>query len=97
MNLSIITLSRMLTAAKDSELLEYRDEQGLLLTRKEAYRNLCYQSHGYGSGKKNQERRLKQIQREKLEKTSTSDNQSAFATSKATPKATGKFVDFKQS
>ena len=58
---------------KDAELsrreikLEYRDEHGRLLTRKEAYRDMCYQFHGHGSSKKNQERRLKQIEREQKE------------------------------
>ena len=41
--------------------LEYRDEFGRLLTRKEAFRQLCYSFHGYGSGKKKEEKRLKQI------------------------------------
>ncbi|KAI2509098.1 SART-1 family protein [Fragilaria crotonensis] len=55
---------------KDRELasreikLDYRDEHGRLLTRKEAYRNLCYQFHGHGSSAKNEERRLRQIERE---------------------------------
>ena len=39
---------------KDAELarreikLEYRDEHGWLLTRKEAYRVMCYQFHWHG-------------------------------------------------
>jgi U4/U6.U5 tri-snRNP-associated protein 1 len=72
--------------------LDYRDEHGRLLTRKEAYRNLCYQFHGYGSGKKNQERRLKQIERERLEKASSSklESKSTLTALKATQKATGK-------
>ena len=44
--------------------LEYRDDHGRLLTRKEAFRQLCYQFHGYGSGKKNEEKRLKKIRAE---------------------------------
>ena len=44
--------------------LEYRDEHRRLLTRKESYRNLCYAFHGYGSSKNNQERKVKQIDRE---------------------------------
>ena len=47
--------------------LEYRDERGHLLMGKEAYRDMCYQFHGHGSSKKNQERRLKQIERERME------------------------------
>ena len=52
--------------------LEYRDEHGRLLTRKEAYRNLCYAFHGYGSSKKNQDRKLKQIERERGENSTVS-------------------------
>ena len=44
--------------------LEYRDEHRRLLIRKELYRNLCYAFHGYGSSKNNQERKVKQIDRE---------------------------------
>uniref|UniRef100_A0A7S2RU50 Uncharacterized protein n=1 Tax=Eucampia antarctica TaxID=49252 RepID=A0A7S2RU50_9STRA len=56
--------------AKDVEFanreinLEYRDEHRRLLIRKELYRNLCYAFHGYGSSKNNQERKVKQIDRE---------------------------------
>jgi U4/U6.U5 tri-snRNP-associated protein 1 len=42
--------------------LEYRDDHGRLLTRKEAFRNLCKDFHGFGSGKKKEEKKLKQIQ-----------------------------------
>ncbi|CAM9108163.1 unnamed protein product [Scytosiphon promiscuus] len=45
--------------------LEYRDQWGREITRKEAFRNLCYQFHGYGSGKKKQEKRLKLVEEEK--------------------------------
>ncbi|CAB1112224.1 unnamed protein product [Ectocarpus sp. CCAP 1310/34] len=45
--------------------LEYRDEWGREITRKEAFRNLCYKFHGYGSGKKKQEKRLKMVEEEK--------------------------------
>ncbi|CAN0471217.1 unnamed protein product, partial [Ectocarpus sp. 8 AP-2014] len=45
--------------------LEYRDEWGREITRKEAFRNLCYKFHGYGSGKKKQEKRLKLVEEEK--------------------------------
>jgi len=92
---------------KDLELadreikLEYRDAHGRLLTRKDAYRNLCYQFHGHGSSKKNEEKRLRQIERERSERTvaskqgGTSHNGSSneFGTLgalKATQKATGK-------
>jgi U4/U6.U5 tri-snRNP-associated protein 1 len=86
---------------KDAELarreikLEYRDEHGRLLTRKEAYRDMCYQFHGHGSSKKNQERRLKQIEKERTEgsKGGTAGSASTVGTLgalKATQKATGK-------
>lgn len=39
--------------------IEYRDEFGRKLTQKEAFRQLCYSFHGYGPGKKKQEKRLK--------------------------------------
>ena len=45
--------------------LDYRDEFGRKLTQKEAFRQLNYAFHGYGPGKKNQERRLKQLEEEK--------------------------------
>ncbi|KAL3789213.1 hypothetical protein HJC23_002798 [Cyclotella cryptica] len=84
---------------KDIELanreikLEYRDDYGRLLTRKEAYRNMCYQFHGHGSSKKNQERRLKQIEREREEVKVASRQDGGVGTLgalKATQKATGK-------
>ena len=78
--------------------LEYRDEHGRLLTRKEAYRNLCYQFHGHGSAKKNEERRLRQIAMEQAEKKvasrqvgdGTGAPSGSLGALKATQKATGK-------
>mmetsp|Transcript_12739 Transcript_12739/g.18140 ORF Transcript_12739/g.18140 Transcript_12739/m.18140 type:complete len:751 (+) Transcript_12739:39-2291(+) len=78
--------------------LEYRDEHGRLLTRKEAYRNLCYQFHGHGSSKKNEERKLRQIERELAEKSNASNQSGLVGARKegtlgallATQKATGK-------
>ncbi|KAL7472727.1 hypothetical protein ACHAXS_014041 [Conticribra weissflogii] len=76
--------------------LEYRDDFGRLLTRKEAYRNMCYDFHGHGSSKKNQERRLKQIAREREEGKLASRQVMAeggvgtLGALKATQKATGK-------
>ena len=67
--------------------LEYRDDHGRLLTRKEAYRQLCYQFHGHGSSKKKEEKRLQQIEREQSEKSANSGTLGAL---KATQKATGK-------
>ncbi|CAM9585293.1 unnamed protein product, partial [Choristocarpus tenellus] len=45
--------------------LDYRDEWGREITRKEAFRQLCYQFHGYGSGKKKQDKRIKALEEEK--------------------------------
>ena len=73
--------------------LEYRDDHGRLLTRKEAYRNMCYQFHGHGSSKKNEERRQKQIEREREEQKLASRQVNGVGTLgalKATQKATGK-------
>lgn len=76
--------------------LEYRDDFGRLLTRKEAYRNMCYDFHGHGSSKKNQERRIKQVAREQEEGKLASRQVMAeggvgtFGALKATQKATGK-------
>ncbi|KAL7554948.1 hypothetical protein ACHAWF_018511 [Thalassiosira exigua] len=81
---------------KDVELanrevkLEYRDDYGRLLTRKEAYRNMCYQFHGHGSSKKNQERRLRQIDREREEARAASGRGGTLGALRATQKATGK-------
>ncbi len=44
--------------------LEYRDEYGRALTQKEAFRQLNYKFHGFGPGKKKQEKRLKQLEDE---------------------------------
>ena len=77
--------------------LDYRDEHGRLLTRKEAYRNLCYQFHGHGSNKKNQERKLRQVEREQAEARLASRQvgegkagSGSLGALKATQRATGK-------
>lgn len=92
-------------SAKDKELakreikLEYRDKHGRLLTQKEAYRDLCYQFHGHGASKKNEEKRLRQIAREQAEARTASRQLSAardgttagtLGALRATQKATGK-------
>jgi hypothetical protein len=43
-------------------VIEYRDENGRKLTQKEAYRQLCYQFHGYGPGKNKVDKRQKQAE-----------------------------------
>lgn len=45
--------------------LEYRDDSGRLLTRKEAYRHLSHQFHGKGPGKGKMEKQLKRQEEEK--------------------------------
>lgn len=74
--------------------LEYRDEHGRLLTRKEAFRDLSYQFHGFGSGKRKAEKKLKQIEREQAEQRVASrvgaDDGGMLGALKKTQKSTGK-------
>ena len=71
--------------------LEYRDEFGRLLTRKEAFRQLCYQFHGYGSGKKNQEKRLKKIKLEnEAREKRINEDKGTMGSLRKTQQATGK-------
>ncbi|OQR80800.1 U4/U6.U5 tri-snRNP-associated protein [Achlya hypogyna] len=49
---------------KDGVKLDYRDEFGRLLTKKEAFRQISYRFHGHAPGKKKQEKRLKQLKEE---------------------------------
>ncbi|RLN54293.1 hypothetical protein BBJ28_00016287 [Nothophytophthora sp. Chile5] len=49
---------------KDGVTLDYRDEFGRLLTKKEAFRLLSYKFHGLEPGKKKKEKRLKQLKEE---------------------------------
>ncbi len=44
--------------------LEYRDEYGRALTQKEAFRQMNYRFHGFGPGKKKQEKRIKKLEEE---------------------------------
>mmetsp|Transcript_40790 Transcript_40790/g.46349 ORF Transcript_40790/g.46349 Transcript_40790/m.46349 type:complete len:296 (+) Transcript_40790:1-888(+) len=94
----VVRINYRNATAKDMEMasrqikLDYRDEHGRLLTRKEAYRNLCYQFHGHGSSAKSEEKRLRQVEREQAE-ARLACRQSAggcFGALKATQKATGK-------
>lgn len=95
----VVKINTQNAQEKDLELanreikLEYRDEHGRLLTRKEAYREMCYQFHGHGASKKNQERKMKQIEREREEAQLASRQGGGIGTLgalKATQKATGK-------
>uniref|UniRef100_M4BXG0 U4/U6.U5 tri-snRNP-associated protein 1 n=1 Tax=Hyaloperonospora arabidopsidis (strain Emoy2) TaxID=559515 RepID=M4BXG0_HYAAE len=49
---------------KNGVKLDYRDEFGRLLTKKEAFRKLSYKFHGQEPGKKKKEKRLKQLKEE---------------------------------
>ncbi|RLN63656.1 hypothetical protein BBP00_00003972 [Phytophthora kernoviae] len=49
---------------KNGVKLDYRDEFGRLLTKKEAFRMLSYKFHGHEPGKKKKEKRLKQLKEE---------------------------------
>lgn len=70
---SVVKIDARTASAKDIELanrevnLEYRDEHGRLLTEKEAFRELSYQFHGKGMGKRKQEKKRQQIAREQAE------------------------------
>jgi len=44
--------------------IEHRDEFGRKLTQKEAFRQLNYHFHGFGPGKKKQEKRLKEMEQQ---------------------------------
>jgi U4/U6.U5 tri-snRNP-associated protein 1 len=65
---------------------------GRLLTRKEAFRDLSYQFHGYGSGKRKEEKKKEQISREQAEARQAADGKEAgtFGAVKNIQKATGK-------
>jgi U4/U6.U5 tri-snRNP-associated protein 1 len=44
---------------EDRIKIEYRDSMGRILTKKEAFRQLSYDFHGYGAGKAKTEKRMK--------------------------------------
>lgn len=48
--------------AADRIQLDYRDSFGRKLTKKEAYRQLCYKFHGYGPGKKKLDKRIQAME-----------------------------------
>jgi U4/U6.U5 tri-snRNP-associated protein 1 len=100
LNLSeVVRIDEKAATDKDRELahrevkLEYRDNYGRLLTRKEAFRELSYQFHGYGSGKRKEEKKQQQIAREQAEARLASRQAAEagiFGAVKKTQKATGK-------
>ncbi|CAM9677822.1 unnamed protein product, partial [Phaeothamnion confervicola] len=67
--------------------LEYRDEFGRQLTRKEAFRQLNYRFHGYGPGKKRQDKRLKILEEERKRERASADL-STLGALQATQRAT---------
>ena len=98
---SVVKIDEKRATSKDKEFarreikLEYRDKHGRLLTRKEAFRDLSYQFHGHGSGKRKEEKRNEQIAREQAEARLASRQGSeggvgTLGALKATQKATGK-------
>ena len=95
----VVRIDERYANEKDRELahreikLEYRDKHGRLLTRKEAFRDMSHQFHGYGSGKRKEEKQLEQIAREQAEARLASKQAAGAGTLgalKATQKATGK-------
>ena len=93
----VVKIDHNTATAKDKEMaqreikLEYRDGHGRLLTRKEAYRELCYQFHGHSSGKRKEEKKLQQIAREQAEASMASrDGTGTFGALQAAQKASGK-------
>ena len=61
-----------------------------MLTRKEAFRDLSYHFHGYGSGKRKEEKKLAQIAREQAEARLAAQTGTTLAALQATQQATGK-------
>lgn len=94
----VVKIDTKSATAKDLEFanreikLDYRDEHGRLLTRKEAWRHLCYQFHGYSSSYKTEEKRMKQIAQERAERAKQNEmlEKGTLGALKATQKATGK-------
>jgi U4/U6.U5 tri-snRNP-associated protein 1 len=98
----VVKIDQRTATDKDKEFasrevkLEYRDKHGRLLTRKEAFRDLSYQFHGHGSGKRKEDKRLQQVAREQAEGRIASRQGSEGASAgmlgalKMTQKATGK-------
>lgn len=99
----VVKIDHRYATEKDREIasreikLEYRDKHGRLLTRKEAFRDLCYQFHGHGSSKRTEEKKQKHMAREAAEARFSSQQAlgsdggpGMLGALKATQKATGK-------
>merc|ERR1711871_197794 len=68
--------------------IEYRDEFGRALTKKEAFRQLCYDFHGYGPSKRKREKRENQrADKEKVLSSSSNGLDNTTGTLKSFTKA----------
>eukprot|EP01086_Lenisia_limosa_P016810 TRINITY_DN69_c0_g1_i1.p1 TRINITY_DN69_c0_g1~~TRINITY_DN69_c0_g1_i1.p1 ORF type:complete len:111 (-),score=14.91 TRINITY_DN69_c0_g1_i1:41-373(-) len=72
--------------------LDYRDDEGRLLTPKEAFRHLSYRFHGRKPGRKNFERKIKQLQEREyvIQKGSEHEIQTSIPTLKSLHRETKK-------
>jgi U4/U6.U5 tri-snRNP-associated protein 1 len=70
--------------------LEYRDDMGRKLTTKEAYRQLCYNFHGYGPGKAKTEKRIKAVEAKNKAATRSVDAVGTMKSFTKAQEATGK-------
>ena len=70
--------------------LDYRDDQGRVLTKKEAFRQVCYDFHGYGAGKNKRDKRIKAAQLEEKNSSSRSGPAGTMLALNQVQKATGK-------
>lgn len=97
----IVKLDERTATEKDKEMskkqikLEYRDKHGRLQTRRDAFRDMSQQFHGFkgGKNKRKEERKLKQIEREQKQKEAGSRQAGEggiLGALRATQQATGK-------
>ena len=70
--------------------LDYRDDQGRVLTKKEAFRQVCYDFHGYGAGKNKRDKRIKAAELEEKNSSSRSGPAGTMLALNQVQKATGK-------
>jgi U4/U6.U5 tri-snRNP-associated protein 1 len=70
--------------------LDYRDDQGRVLTKKEAFRQVCYDFHGYGAGKNKRDKRIKAAVLEEKNSSSRSGPAGTMLALNQVQKATGK-------
>lgn len=71
--------------------IEYRDEDGRLLTQKEAFRQMSYKFHGHGPKQKKQEKRRKEINEMEAEAANANKEFGTAANLQRTLTATGKY------